>query len=111
MPLLAGIFKFLTSGFTNLFMYFLAMFGRKFTVSTAAVLAFLAATTAMIFCMKSILLGITSLLVIPGWIYSAIAMFIPSNFIAVVSSILSGKICKEAYHMVNTKIDLVTKST
>lgn len=110
MPLLAGLFTLLSTSFTNFFVYFLAMFGRKFTVSTAAVLAFIAATAAMIICMKSILLGVTSLLVIPAWIYTAIAWFIPSNFISVISSILAGKICKEAYNMVNTKIDLITKA-
>ena len=106
MPLLAGLFGLLGSAFSNLFVYFLAMFGRKFTVSTASVLAFITATIALIFCMKTILLGVTALIVIPSWIYTFIAWFIPSNFIAVVSSILSGKICKEAYNMMTTKIDL-----
>ena len=110
MPLLAGLFTFFTSFASNLFVYFLAMFGRKFAVSTATVLAFIAATIAFIFCLKTILLGVTSALVIPAWIYSAIAWFIPSNFIAVVSAILSGKICKEGYNMVTTKIDLIAKS-
>jgi len=111
MPILAGLFGLLGSAFTNLFVYFLAIFGRKFAVSTASVLAFITATIALIFCMKTILFGITAAIVIPAWIYSAIAWFIPSNFISVVSAILSGKICKEAYNMVTTKIDLITKAS
>lgn len=86
------------------------MFGRKFTVATASVLAMLATTTAMIFALKSILGVLTAAIIIPSWIASAIAMFIPSNFINVVSMILSGKVCKEAYNLIQVKIDLITKA-
>jgi hypothetical protein len=104
------IFTFLTSFPAALFANFLALFGRKFTVATAAVLAMIATTVTMVVCLKSILTGVTALLVIPSWIYTAIAWFIPSNFIAVVSAILSGKICKQAYLLVQNKIDLITKA-
>lgn len=95
----------------NIFAYFLAFFGRKYTVATAGVLAFVATTITMIVCMKSILTGVIALIVMPAWIATFIAWLIPSNFIAVVSAILSGKICKAAYNVINTKIDLITKAS
>lgn len=110
MPFLAAILAPLTGMATNLFAQFVLLFGRKFTVSTAAVLAFLATTLAMLVCMKSILGAMVAAIVIPSWVYAAIAWFIPSNAVGIISAILSGKICKQAYLMANTKIDLITKA-
>lgn len=111
MPFLAAILAPLTGMASSLFANFLILFGRKYTVATAAVLAFIATTAAMIVCMKSILGAMVAAIIIPGWVYAFIAWFIPSNAISIISAILSGKICKEAYNMVNTKIDLVTKAS
>lgn len=95
----------------QLFAYFLSMFGRKYTVATATVLAYIATTVAMIVCLKQILAGVVALIVMPTWIASFIAWFIPSNSISVISAILSGRICKTAYRMVVAKIELVNNAS
>ncbi len=109
-PWLAMIFTRLGSFIPSMFAYFVTMFGRKFAVTTATVLAMIATTVAFIVCLKSILAGVLGILLIPSWILTAIAWFIPSNFISVVSAILSGRICKEAYRIINVKIDLIAKA-
>ena len=111
MPVLAGIFAVLVSWPSQLFAHFLALFGRKFTVATASVLAFLATTTTLIVCLKSILSALVALIVMPSWIATAIAWLIPSNFISITSLIISGRICKTVYHLVQRKIDLITNAT
>jgi Family of unknown function (DUF5455) len=95
----------------NIFAFFMLMFGRKYTVAIASVLAFVATTVALIVCLKTIILSVVALSVIPSWIATTLAWFIPSNFISVTSSILSGRICRTAYEMSVKKIDLVTKAS
>ena len=107
---MSSLFTLISTFATSLFANFLALFGRKFTVATASVLAFLATTAALIVCLKSILGAVIALITIPSWIYTAIAWFVPSNWVALVSAILSGKICKQAYLLVQHKIDLITKA-
>ena len=110
LPWLGLIFQRLTLFSTGIFGFFLTMFGRKFTVITATVLALVATTVTFIVCLKSILTGVVALLAIPTWILTFIGWFIPSNAISVISAILSGRICKEAYRLINVKIDLIAKS-
>lgn len=110
MPFLALIWGLISSSVLNLFGYFLVVFGRKFTVATATVLALIATTLSLIYCLKSILAVVVASILIPSWIYTAIAWFIPTNFIACISSILAGKICRNAYNLVVTKIDLIAKA-
>jgi len=105
------IFQILAGMSSHIFTNFLALFGRKYAVGTASVLAYLATTAAMIVCLKSILLSIVALITIPSWIYSAIAMFIPSNAVGIMSGILSAKICKEAYFVATNKIKLLNNAS
>lgn len=110
MPFLALIYTFLQNTVGALFAYFLAIFGRKYAVATAAVLAFIATTITFIICLKSILAAVIASLVMPAWLVYAIGLFVPSNAISVFSSILSGRICAAAYEIMKYKIDLVAKA-
>ncbi len=110
MPLLLGLFTGIGGFFASLFSQFVVFAGRKLAVSTAAVIAFIACTVAFIVSLKAILASLTSAIIIPAWIMTSILWFIPSNFVTVVSAILSAKIAKEIYRLISTKIDLVAKS-
>lgn len=107
MPIFALILGFIPALFAN----FLAMFTRKYTVAVASVLAFIATTITFIVCMKSIIGLAVSLIIMPAWIYNAIAWLIPSNFISITSAIISGKICKSAYVVVTEKIKLINSAS
>ncbi len=109
MPFLAFL-PAIGSAITSMFGYFMLMFGRKFSVTTASILAFIATTIAFIVCLKSILAAVIAALVIPSWLLYVIGLFIPSNAISMLSSILSARICRSAYEIIKFKIDLATKA-
>ncbi len=110
MPLLAMFFTSFTTAVGSLFAYFLAIFGRKYAVATATVLAFIATTLTFIVCLKQILAVVIGTLIMPSWLVYFIGLFVPSNAISVFSAILSGRICAAAYEIMKFKIDLISKS-
>lgn len=97
--------------FTGLFGQFLLLFGRKYSVATASVLAYIAATLAMIVCMKGIILSVLAAIVMPEWLLTGIAWIIPSNFVQLFSLIMSGRICRAAYDAATVKVSLIASST
>ena len=105
-----AIFSFLVTFPAQLFGLFLALFGRKFAVGTATVLAMMATTVAMLFCMKTIITSAVALIAMPSWLATIIAWFIPSNAIGMLSLIVSGRICKAAYRLTMRKINLVAQA-
>lgn len=107
MPLIFGA---IVSMASTIFYQFMLLFGRKYTVATASVLAFLATTSTMLVCLKSLLQGVVNLILFPAWL-SVMAWFIPSNSIGIISAILSARICHAAYIMANDKIKLINNAT
>ena len=97
--------------FSGLFAQFLLLFGRKYSVATASVLAYIAATLAMIVCLKGIILTIIASIVMPEWLITGIAWIIPSNFIQLFSLIMSGRICRAAYDSATIKVSLIASSS
>lgn len=92
------------------FAMFLAYFSRKHTTAIAAVLAFVATVAAFVGCINFLLQTLISLLVVPAWILAFFGMFIPGNFALILSTLISGRICKAAFEMSKIKIDLITKA-
>lgn len=105
------IFTFFTAFSSQLFAQFLVLFGRKYSVAVASILAFIATTVTFIFCIKQLIITAVALIVMPAWIATSIAWFIPTNFIAVTSAIISGRICKSAYLVITEKIKLVNNAS
>lgn len=97
--------------FTNLFAQFVLLFGRKYGVALASTLAFVAATITMIICLKGLILTVIAGLTLPAWILTSLAWIVPSNFIALWSTIMSGRICRAAYDAATYKIGLIAKSS
>lgn len=104
------IFSILRNFFPAIYAEFLKLFLRKYTVYTATVLAFVAATAAFIVCIKQIILTVVALIVMPAWVVKAFLFFIPSNFIAVTAGIFSGKLCKSVYMIVDNKLKLANNA-
>lgn len=83
---------------------FLAFLGRKAGVAAASIASFVLITAGMILCINAILQHVLTLLSLPGWISAGVGMFIPINFAAVLSAIVSSRICRAAYDMAKFKI-------
>ena len=110
MPILFGIFTFLGTFVSSLFTQLLILFGRKYTIGVATILAYLSITFVFIACIKTLVAAVLAAMVIPSWVYTPIAVFIPSNFISCVSAIISGEICTKAYRMTLTKIQMMNSA-
>lgn len=97
----------LISGFGALFASLLAMFGRKATVAVSAVTASLAVTAVFIGAINA-LVAVFSGIAPPGWVATAIGMFIPADFGICLGSIASAYTCRAAYDLAMVKIKLVS---
>lgn len=110
--LLAFLFTTLPALFTAGF----AFYGRKYTTAMAGLLATSLMLTIFVTCINLILTSVLSLggsgsiSSPPGWVANSIGMFIPSNFSAVLSAIISAYICRAAYDYFNQKADMVVKA-
>jgi len=107
---MGAIFSVIAGMSSAIFGQFLLLFGRKYTVATATVLAYMATTLAMLACLRSIIQGVINLIVVPAWL-SMLAWFIPSNAIGIISAILSARICHAAYLVATDKIKLISQSS
>lgn len=104
------IFTFLT-GLTSLSsVTTLLLLGRKFTVATSAIIAYLAATTLMVACLKRISSSLIDNLHVPPFLEHQLSWVLPSNFNAVTSAIITGFICRAAYDFATKKIEIVTSA-
>lgn len=99
------------SMFSQLFAQFLLLFGRKYTVAIASTLAFIAATLTMIFFLKTLIVTIIATASAPVWFIQFLAWIIPTNWIALFSTIMSGRICRAAYDSALYKIALVNQAS
>lgn len=113
--LLAFLFTTLPALFTAGF----AFYGRKYTSAVAGLLATSLMLVIFVTCINLILTSIFALggtlgasgVSPPSWIANAIGMFIPSNFSAVLSAIVSAYVCRAAFDYFNQKVDLVVKAS
>lgn len=97
--------------FTQLFAQFLLVFGRKYGVALSATLAFVAATLAMIVCLKGLILTVLAGAAAPSWFLTFLAWIMPTNWILLFTTIMSGRACRAAYDGVVFKISLISQSS
>lgn len=102
---------FLFTTIPTLFGLFMASYARKYTTVVAGLLAFAAMLVIFVSCISLILQSVLSLIVIPTWAITSIGMFIPANFVVVLSAMVSGRICRAAFDYGNKKTDLVVKAS
>lgn len=87
-----------------------ASISRKAIIVFSVITAFVAVTVAFVACMKIIIGGLVAMIVMPAWLASWLGMFIPSNYVGVISLIMSAKTCKAAYNIAVEKIKMVGQS-
>jgi len=86
-------------------------FTRKVVMVATSIASFVFLTAAFIVCLKYILLTALTLVVVPPWLVTSLGMFVPFNFIAILSSIISAQSCRWAYDKAIDKIKLINSAT
>lgn len=99
-----------TTGIPALFAMIVAHFGRKFTTITSTFIAMGLMLVVFISCINLILQSVLNFIAIPNWILVPLGMFIPVNFAAILSAIVSAKICRAAYDFMSKKVDIAAKA-
>lgn len=89
----------------------IAFIGRKWGTVAATMAMFVFLTTAFIVCINLLLSQLLSLLSPPEAIATALGMFMPSDFTAVLSTIISSKICRAAYDLAMDKAKMYASAS
>lgn len=96
---------------TSLGGWLIAFFTRKIAVATAVLASFVFITAAFIVCIKTMVLYVLTLAVIPAWIVNSLAMFVPFNFFVILSNILGAQSCRYAYDKAMDKIRIINSAS
>lgn len=86
-------------------------FTKKIALAVSVIAAYGLLLAAFIVCIKSAITTVLSLAIMPTWIASGIGMFLPFNFVAVFSHILSAKSCRYAFDVAREKIKLLNNAS
>ena len=102
--------NFLITGFVTLIGAIITFFGRKFTVITASIAAFVVLTSALVVAIQSLMTSILAVTFMPVWIAYGIGLFLPANFSLVLGAIISAKAVRAAYDIAIAKVHLVNSA-
>lgn len=89
----------------------LAFMARKWGTAVASIALVVSLTVAMIVCINSILQTVLAALAFPGWLLTAVGMFIPANFAAVLGAIIAAKTCRAAFDLALLKTKLFNNAS
>lgn len=98
------LLTFLFSGIPAIVAALITFITRKVGVAAGTIASFVIITAGLILCINAILQTVLGMLTVPGWILNAVGMFIPINFAACLSAIVSSRICRAAYDIAKFKI-------
>jgi hypothetical protein len=101
----------LTSGIPAIIAAILAFVGRKFGTAAGTIAAFVIMTTAFIACINLILNTLIALMLMPGWVATAIGLFVPYQFSACIAAAVSGRICRAAYDLAMLKAQAINNAS
>lgn len=104
MPFLVTFFNWLAPTITG---WAVAFFTRKIAVAGASIGSFILLTAAFVVCIKTMVLYVMSLAVLPAWLSAGVGMFIPADFSLVLSNILAAQSCRWAYDKAMDKIRMI----
>jgi hypothetical protein len=102
--------NFIITGIVTLLSSIAAFFGRKLTVISASVAAFVVLTGALVVTIQALLSALLTVAVMPAWIVQGVGMFMPSNFALVLGSIVSAKAVRAAYDIAISKVHLINSA-
>lgn len=100
-----------TAGIPAIIAAVLAFITRKVGVAAGSIASFVIITTGLILCINAILQTVLGLLALPPWVANAVGMFIPIDFAACLSAIVSSRICRAAYEMAKFKITAINNAS
>jgi len=89
----------------------IALLGRKATTVAATLGTFVLLLTAFIACINTIFATVISLMIVPAWVSNSIGMFIPGDFTAVLSAIMSSRLCRAGYDLAMEKVRAINSAT
>lgn len=101
----------LTSGIPAIIAAILSFVARKAGTAAGSIAAFVVITSGMIVCINVILDSVMSFTILPMWIANSVGLFIPINWAACLSAIISSKVCRVAYDMAKIKIDYINNAS
>lgn len=104
------LITFFSTGIPALFTLIFSFFGRKYSTAVAGIIALGVMLAVFIGCINLILQQVLTLVNVPNWLLVSVGMFIPSNFAAVLSALVSAKICRAAFDYAYKKADIVVKA-
>jgi hypothetical protein len=100
----------LVTGIPAVISAILAFIARKLGTAAGSIAAFVIITTGMILCLNAILQTVLAMMVVPSWLANSVGLFIPVDFAACLSAIVSSKICRAAYEMAKFKITAINNA-
>lgn len=95
---------------TPLFSWFVSFFTRKLVTIGTMIAAFVLLTAAFVSALKVIITAVLAMAFMPVWIVSSVGLFMPSNFVAVLSSIAAAHSCRWAYDKAMDKVRLINSA-
>lgn len=104
------LITFFSTGIPALFTLIFSFFARKYSTAIAAIIAVGIMLTVFIGCINLILNTVIATIAVPNWLLVGLGMFIPGNFAAILSALVSAKICRAAFDYAYKKADIVVKA-
>ncbi|WP_041741760.1 DUF5455 family protein [Collimonas fungivorans] len=101
----------LLSGIPAIIAAIISMIGRKLGTAAASIASFVIITAGLIACINVILQNVLALIAIPPFIANSVGLFIPADWVACVTAVVSSRICRAAYDMALMKIKLVNNAS
>ncbi|WP_211453015.1 DUF5455 family protein [Collimonas antrihumi] len=101
----------LLSGIPAIIAAIISMIGRKLGTAAASIASFVIITSGLIICINTILQTVLGYMTIPPFIANSVGLFIPIDWAACLSAIVSSRICRAAYDMAKLKIELINNAS
>lgn len=107
MPLIAV----LLNGIPAIIAAIVSFITRKVGTAAGSITLFILMTGAFVACINSIMQSVLAVISLPLWVSNGVGMFMPANWAACISAVVSSKICRVAYDMALLKIKLVNNAS
>lgn len=102
---------FFSTFFSTLAAWLISLIGRKATIFTVSLVAYVSATGVFLVAIQSLVSGILNAQILPGWISSSIGMFLPYSFTFDLSAMIGAFAFRWAYDIVIAKVSLINSAT
>lgn len=108
MNLIASVFS---AFMAPLFAWIVTIFSRKYAVIILSFATFALVTTAFIVSIQYFLTTLLNSAVMPEWIAYGVGIFLPYNFVTVISLILGAYVSRWSYDLAIKKIEIINTAT